>query len=224
MGDIVDLRVISQRQRWLRKQEKALNALIDLAKSTRVIVLPGNHDRVLRHFPPLQGGNIFFEHDHVHTTATGRRLLVTHGDAMDQRIRTDISNWYISLACILYYNALAIEHWINMARLKRGRTLRRYVGAAKAGLGSWRAYRDKFVTAIVAAADEAGVDGVICGHIHAPCLEERGRILYGNSGDWVENCTALIETHTGEMRLVHWDRFGLEPVAQQVTVITGATS
>ena len=40
-----------------------------------------------------------------------------------------------------------------------------------------------------------GVDVVICGHIHQPRMEkiesEDGTILYMNSGDWIENMTAL---------------------------------
>jgi UDP-2,3-diacylglucosamine pyrophosphatase LpxH len=218
IGDIVDLRHISQRQRWNRSQEKALHTLIGLASTTHVVVLPGNHDRILRTLPPLQGGNISFHHEHIHTTATGRRLLVTHGDAMDERIRRDVPSWHIDVACHLYYSALALEHWVNVRRIRRGQPLRRYVGSAKARLASWRAYRDSFVEAIVAEAAAAGVDGVVCGHIHAPNIEERGPILYANCGDWVENCTAVVETHDGEMRLVRWDRRGLAPVAQAPAV------
>jgi UDP-2,3-diacylglucosamine pyrophosphatase LpxH len=87
-------------------------------------------------------------------------------------------------------------------------------------MAAWRAYRDRFVNAIVAAAGEAGVDGVVCGHIHAPCLEPHGSILYANTGDWVENCTAIVETHEGDLRLIRWDRFGLEPIARIVTAVT----
>jgi UDP-2,3-diacylglucosamine pyrophosphatase LpxH len=29
-------------------------------------------------------------------------------------------------------------------------------------------------------------------------------IVYHNCGDWVESCTALIETRTGAIELVHW--------------------
>jgi UDP-2,3-diacylglucosamine pyrophosphatase LpxH len=224
VGDIVDLRHISQRQRWMRDQEKALHALIALAANTHIVVLPGNHDRILRNVPPLQGRNISFRHEHIHTTLSGRRLLVTHGDAMDERIRTDLPGWRLNLACHLYYGALAIEHWVNLARMKRGRALRRYVGWAKAHMASWRAYRDSFVDAIVAATEAAGADGVVCGHIHAPCLEERGGTLYANCGDWVENCTAIVETHAGELRLVRWDRFGLEPVAQTARAVPAATA
>lgn len=216
VGDIVDLRHISQRQRWVRAQEKALHALMGLVSNTEIVMLPGNHDRILRSLPLLQGSNITLKHDHIHTTAGGRRLLVTHGDSMDERIRRDVPSWHVDVACHLYYSALALEHWFNVSRLKRGQALRRFVGTAKASLANWRAYRDSFVDAIVTEAQAAGVDGVVCGHIHAPCVEERGSMLYANCGDWVENCTAVVETHAGDMRLVRWDRHGLAPVAHNM--------
>jgi hypothetical protein len=44
-------------------------------------------------------------------------------------------------------------------------------------------------------------DGVICGHIHSPNVVNFGEVAYLNTGDWVENCTALIEFHDGTMHL-----------------------
>ena len=29
-----------------------------------------------------------------------------------------------------------------------------------------------------------------------------GGVQYSNTGDWVENCTALVEDHSGELRLL----------------------
>ena len=42
-------------------------------------------------------------------------------------------------------------------------------------------------------ARERQLDGIVCGHIHAPDLRTQAGILYCNTGDWVENCTALLE-------------------------------
>ena len=40
-----------------------------------------------------------------------------------------------------------------------------------------------------------GDDFVVCGHMHKPSKRriqrDGGQVLYLNSGDWVENCTAL---------------------------------
>jgi hypothetical protein len=31
-----------------------------------------------------------------------------------------------------------------------------------------------------------------------------GGVLYCNDGDWVENCTALVEHHDGSLEILHW--------------------
>jgi UDP-2,3-diacylglucosamine pyrophosphatase LpxH len=42
---------------------------------------------------------------------------------------------------------------------------------------------------------ENGYDYVVCGHIHQPEMRkihtEKGEVIYLNSGDWIENLTAL---------------------------------
>ena len=58
--------------------------------------------------------------------------------------------------------------------------------------------------ATLAAAREAGVDGVVCGHIHRAALTEVDGLLYCNDGDSVESCTALIEDQLGELSLLEW--------------------
>jgi len=35
-------------------------------------------------------------------------------------------------------------------------------------------------------------------------MREIGGVLYCNDGDWVDSCSALIETRTGELELWHW--------------------
>ena len=52
-------------------------------KGTRVIYVPGNHDSMARQFLGLAFGDVEVADDVVHTTADGRRLLVTHGDQFD---------------------------------------------------------------------------------------------------------------------------------------------
>ena len=48
------------------------------------------------------------------------------------------------------------------------------------------------------------VDGVICGHIHHAASRMIDGVHYINTGDWVESCTAIGETETGEMELIRW--------------------
>ncbi len=48
------------------------------------------------------------------------------------------------------------------------------------------------------------VDGVICGHIHHAASRDIDGVHYINTGDWVESCTAVGETASGELELVRW--------------------
>ena len=48
-------------------------------------------------------------------------------------------------------------------------------------------------------------DGVICGHIHKAEIRKIDTIDYLNCGDWVESCTAVIETYDGEFKIIHFD-------------------
>jgi UDP-2,3-diacylglucosamine pyrophosphatase LpxH len=61
-----------------------------------------------------------------------------------------------------------------------------------------------FETAIARDTKSCGVDGVICGHIHAAADRELNGVRYLNCGDWVESCTAVIERDDGRMELVQW--------------------
>lgn len=54
---------------------------------------------------------------------------------------------------------------------------------------------DDYEKVITDLAIENGYDYVVCGHIHQPKMEFRenknGKTMYLNSGDWIENFTAL---------------------------------
>ena len=64
-------------------------------------------------------------------------------------------------------------------------------------------YVERFRDGCLGAAREQGLDGVVCGHIHRADLVDCGGLLYCNDGDWVESCTALVESASGELRLRH---------------------
>jgi UDP-2,3-diacylglucosamine pyrophosphatase LpxH len=51
-----------------------------------------------------------------------------------------------------------------------------------------------------------GCDGVVCGHIHKAEIRTIDGLIYCNDGDWVESLTALVETTSGELQIVHWPK------------------
>jgi UDP-2,3-diacylglucosamine pyrophosphatase LpxH len=64
-----------------------------------------------------------------------------------------------------------------------------------------------------------GCDGVVCGHIHKAEIREIDGLLYCNDGDWVESLTALVETQTGELKIIYWTQIKGEPIeTPQLTI------
>jgi UDP-2,3-diacylglucosamine pyrophosphatase LpxH len=66
------------------------------------------------------------------------------------------------------------------------------------------AFIDDFETTLVRESRKRGYQGVICGHIHHPEVRMIGEITYGNSGDWVESCSALVEDFEGGLNIMRW--------------------
>ena len=100
--------------------------------------------------------------------------------------------------------------------------MRRHLGLGYWSFSAYVKYRVKSAVAFIGAFEEAvatearraGVDGVICGHIHHPADRRFAGIHYLNCGDWVESCTAIIETHAGELRVMHWSDQPGDPALQ----------
>ena len=57
---------------------------------------------------------------------------------------------------------------------------------------------------LAAEARKHGAQGVICGHIHHAAMRQVGDVLYINTGDWVESCTAVGETEDGLFEIIRW--------------------
>ena len=68
---------------------------------------------------------------------------------------------------------------------------------------------NKFEETIVEIASERGYKYVVCGHIHQPniktIISKGNEVVYLNSGDWIENLTAL-EYNNGQWNLYQHDQ------------------
>ncbi len=151
----------------------------------------------MRDYIGVRFGGIEICRDTVHTTAKGRRYCVLHGDEFDVVVRT--ARWLAILGDRGYELALWLNHPLNWCR--------RRLGLGYWSLSAYLKYRVKRAVAYIGAFEEAvanetrrrGLDGVICGHIHHACDRAFGGIHYLNCGDWVESCTAIIETRDGDL-------------------------
>lgn len=203
VGDIVDGWRLKRSWHWPQGCNDVVQKLLRKArKGTRIVYIPGNHDEFLRDFPGMHFGGIEVADRIVHEMADGRKYLVLHGDQFDvvvhnARLIAYLGDW-------AYDTAIAIN--VVLA------AVRRHLGLPYWSFSSWAKLKVKKAVNFIGAfqqvvADEArraGVDGVICGHIHHAVMEDLDGIHYVNTGDWVESCTAIAEHADGQLELITW--------------------
>jgi UDP-2,3-diacylglucosamine pyrophosphatase LpxH len=203
VGDIIDLWALSRSFYWPQAHNDVIRTLLGKAKhGTRVVYVPGNHDRLFRDHDGLVMGNVEIQREAVHQTADGRRFLVLHGDEFDSIVRA--SPWLESLGSHAYSFALTANRYVNAVRQRFGYPYWSLAAFLKHKVKNAVQYITGFEKALAAAAQERGLDGVICGHIHRAEITEIDGITYCNDGDWVESCTALVEDFSGRLSLLRW--------------------
>lgn len=198
VGDVIDEVRLARRWCWASEDQRFVDRLSDLRQAgVQVFILPGNHDPCLgpRGWPPhvaslerclapwhdLPRSQHFF-----HQLLDGRRLLVMHGDQCDplrarengvpqlgSRVFDGVS-YYWPRACVL-----------GLRRLFKFIMTR----------------PNAIEQAVIEYARSRGVDGVLYGHMHHPCLRQDGDFLVVNCGDWVEHRSFVVESLDGELML-----------------------
>ncbi|MEZ5542694.1 MAG: UDP-2,3-diacylglucosamine diphosphatase [Pseudomonadota bacterium] len=203
VGDIIDGWSLRRGWYWDQKHNDVIQKLLRKArKGTRVIYIPGNHDEFARAYAGMNFGGIAVERHAIHRLHDGRRLLVTHGDEFDGVIR--YARWMAVLGDIAYQAVLALNHWFNKARRQLGYPYWSLSAYLKHRVKNAVQFIEDFESMVVREAAIHGVDGVVCGHIHKAELRQIDDLLYCNDGDWVESCTALVETREGRLEILHW--------------------
>ncbi len=203
VGDIVDLENLRKCFYWPVSHTEVLRLLLKKSQEgTRIVYVPGNHDHDLHALAGVKFGNIEIASHAIHTTRRGRRLLVTHGDQFDAVVRRpSLGVWLGGFACRRLQTLNRFVHWLHDVFDRPYWSLAQHL---KARFPAAQAYVDRYRNATLAAAREAGLDGVVCGHIHRPAHTEIDGLVYCNDGDWVESCTALVEDQRGELALLEW--------------------
>lgn len=203
VGDIVDFWRVRRGPVWPQTHNDVLQKLMrKVRKGTRIVYIPGNHDEGLRDFCGSHFGGIEIVRQCVHETADGKQILVMHGDEFDVVVR--YARWLALLGDHGYELALATNRPLNW--------IRRHLGLGYWSLSAFLKLRVKqavnfigeFEQALAAEAKRFGADGIICGHIHHAADHDIEGVRYLNCGDWVESCTALVESYSGEIRVVRW--------------------
>jgi UDP-2,3-diacylglucosamine pyrophosphatase LpxH len=203
VGDILDGIQPPGSWYWDEAHTRVIEEIVFKAQTgTRVVYIPGNHDHMLRAYCGLTLAGVQLQRDAVHQTARGTRLLVLHGDEFDGILRQP--KWLVLLGGVAYGAVLVVHEVVHEFRRRMALPYWPLAGELKNRLKSAAQYIADFESAAASAAGAAGAEGVVCGHIHQPVTRSVNGVIYGNCGDWVENCTALVEDGIGTLRLIRW--------------------
>ncbi len=203
VGDIVDALELARRAFWTPEHTQVVRTLLARQRAgTRLTYIPGNHDASLAVLADMLQGQFEVHREWVHRTARGERLLVLHGDQFDEVVHCPA--WLSHVGDALYGASVVVSHAVNNLRRALGKPYWPLAERIKLSVGPSVRYIASFEQAAVQHARALGYDGVICGHIHRANLRRIDGILYCNTGDWVESCSALIETAQGELQLLRW--------------------
>ena len=203
VGDIVDGWHLKKTLYWPPVHNEVVQQLLSKASSgTEVLYIPGNHDEVFKQYFGLVFGNIKIVKDCVHTTLNGKRLWVTHGDSFDGVIQ--YAKWLAYAGDNLYSIILRMNRYFNRIRVRMGFRYWSLSQYLKHQVKNAVSYISDFEHVMVREARLRNCDGIVCGHIHKAEIRLIDGLYYYNDGDWVESLTALVETHEGYMKIIHW--------------------
>lgn len=214
-GDIID--IWQFRKNYFPKSHlKIIQKIISLSASgTEVIYLTGNHDEMLRKFSDIKIGNLSVVDKKV-MDLDGKKAWFFHGDVFDVSIQQ--AKWLAKLGGWGYDLLILLNRFINFWLIKFKREKFSLSKKIKNSVKKAVKYVQDFENVASDLAIENGYKYVICGHIHQPQMVRKvnheGTCLYLNSGDWVENLTAL-EYHDKKWNLIKFDELHLKTNIEQ---------
>lgn len=191
-GDIID--IWQFRKSYFPKSHlKVVKKLIDFAsKGTKVYYITGNHDEMLRKFSDAHMGN-FSVVDKLVLELDEKKAWIFHGDVFDASVQH--SKWIAKLGGWGYDYLILMNRFVNWCLNKLGKEPYSFSKKIKASVKKAVKHISDFETTATDLAIENKYDYVVCGHIHEPKMirkeNKNGETMYLNSGDWIENLTAL---------------------------------
>ncbi|MEM7107599.1 MAG: UDP-2,3-diacylglucosamine diphosphatase [Bacteroidota bacterium] len=214
-GDIIDIWQFNKRY-WPSSHMQIVKHITALlSKGTEVVYIAGNHDEMLRKFIGFTLGK-FSIRNKVVLNIDGKKTWVFHGDVFD--VTMQHSKWLARLGAVGYDMLIMLNTFVNFVSRLLGRGKISLSKKIKDGVKTAIKFINDFENTAADIAIENRYDYVICGHIHHPQMRrvknDKGSVMYMNSGDWVENLTAL-EYSNGHWRLYSFQQ---DLLAQSVNV------
>lgn len=206
-GDIIDIWQFNKRYFPAAHMEVLKSIASMLTNGTKVYYITGNHDEMLRKFKGFKMGGLEIQNKLLLDLPTGKAWIF-HGDVFDTTMKH--SKWVAKLGGKGYDLLIVLNTFMNWVSERLGRGRISLSQKVKDGVKGVVKYVNNFELTAAEIAMCSDYQFVVCGHIHQPQIKKMrgkdgGEVLYLNSGDWVENSTAL-EYHVEKWTLYRHDR------------------
>jgi len=203
-GDIIDIWQFKKRY-WPPSHMQVIKHILGwITNGVKVDYVTGNHDELLRKFENFDLGNFRIKNKLL-LDLHGEKTWIFHGDVFDVTMK--YSKWLCRLGAVGYDTLILLNSLVNYCLKKLGRGRISLSKNIKNGVKKAIKFIDDFEQTAATLAMDNNYNTVVCGHIHQPKFKqitEAGKtVKYYNSGDWIENCTAL-EYNSGEWKLYEY--------------------
>ena len=206
-GDIIDVWQFSKSY-WPRSHMKVVKYIMGwVSKGIKTYYITGNHDEMLRRFAGMKFGSLRIVNKLILELPDQQKAWIFHGDVFD--VTMQHSKWLAKLGAVGYDMLIIINSIANFISQKvfgKGKISlsKKIKNSVKSAV--------KFINNFEETAADIGIsnqyDYVMCGHIHHPenrtITNDHGSIVYLNSGDWIENLSAL-EFVNGSWNIYRFD-------------------
>ena len=210
-GDIIDIWQFNKRY-WPKSHMKVVKHLMAwMSKGVKIYYVTGNHDEMLRKFVGFKMGSFKIVNKVILDLDNDTKAWIFHGDVFD--VTMQHSKWLAKLGAVGYDTLILINRVANFVSEKvfrRGKlSLSKKI---KNSVKSAVKFINNFEQTAADIAISNHYDFVVCGHIHQPEMREisneHGKVMYLNSGDWIENLSAL-EYVEGEWSVYRFDEIDM---------------
>jgi UDP-2,3-diacylglucosamine pyrophosphatase LpxH len=203
-GDIID--IWSYNKNYFPKSHlNVIKQIVKMASNgVEVYYITGNHDDLLRKFSDFNLANLYLV-DKLVLKIKDKRAWIFHGDVFD--ISMKHTTKLAKLGGKAYDYLILLNRYVNALLKRFGRQPYSFSKKIKDSVKRAVKYVSDFELTAAELAIDKNYDYVICGHIHQPqkriIRTDKGNVMYMNSGDWVENLTAL-EFYNEEWHVFHY--------------------
>lgn len=192
-GDIIDGWQFSKRF-FPALHMQVIKELIQFVScGSRVIYITGNHDEMLRRYTDLHMGS-FSLTDKLVLEIDHKMTWIFHGDVFDNTTKGS-ARLIAKLGSSGYGLLILFNRFVNILLGFIGKEKVSISKRIMQGVNKAVAKVNDLEQIACGLAIKKKYDYVICGHIHQPAIRSienaEGKVVYMNSGDWVENMTAL---------------------------------